>query len=589
MFEDASKVMPGSNRFQRGREALYLVNTKTLYIGLVFDRIDVLLCHGERVIASRRLKHAIDPDPDKWVRSVKDAARVIKGAVDELAARGLPARVLYHSPTECSEHAAIALKSASDASQAALLSCADAFPCPLDLTANLAISVGRDVRTDDPQTHVIVAADRDDAVTALVSMVREAGLRFESATPVAAVILGGLCAEQLQRQQGFSSRLYVGEFRSFFVIAEGGSIHFARSINLGLDSMVSALTKPIRTTSEAPCVLDRQTAATILFTHGLPDRAQVVHEPLGLVGAQITPLLAPVLQRFIVELRQSLRFGVPEIQRSSIKLQVEGPGAGVPGFITMLASELSLAVHADEASSKSDLDTARGTASDVFHALKHRRMLDRLGLQPNHMIQSRTASRQKRWLWTGAAAALMIIAAEYGQTHRQMTLIQAQAHTAASQSADLQQLQSVIDKVSTAKTALASLEASIRRETGATMNPRACLQELAAVTPESIRLTGMNFYQHGQNMVGLISGYAIQPEGSSGRPQLEPFIERLRRSPLFESVVLANVQMGSLGEVNGQRFETSVVTVKAPRESDDEPMAITTPDTASASSGKSNP
>ena len=157
------------------------MSNKTLFIGLVSDRIDVMLCHGDRVTASRRIDCVIDQDPEKWGRSVKDAARHLRHAVEELAAKGLLTTVLYRSPTGCSEYASMGLKSESDAAEAALLSCADAFPCALDMTAHQAISIGRDARSDDPQTHVIVAADRDDAVSGGV----------ESADGLVAAVTGG--------------------------------------------------------------------------------------------------------------------------------------------------------------------------------------------------------------------------------------------------------------------------------------------------------------------------------------------------------------------------------------------------------------
>jgi len=571
----------------RNREACTFVSNKTLFIGLVSDRIDVMLCQGERVTASRRIDCIIDQDPEKWCRSVKDAVRHLRSAVEELAAKGLPATVLFRSPTECSEHASMGLKSESDAAEAALLSCADAFPCALDMTAHQAIAIGRDARADDPQTHVIIAADRDDAVSALASLVQEAGLKFQNAIPITAAIMGGVSQRLMQCREGTTSRLYVGESRSFFVIAESGSIVFARAINLGVESLVTALTKPIRTNAPEPCVLDRKAACSILFMHGLPNRSKVVHESFGLVGGQIIPLLAPVLQRFIVELRQSLRFGVPESQRASIQLVVEGPGGGIPGFVSLLATELALQVTADETSQKFDWNQPCCAASDLFEAMKNRRLLGRLGLQPNHIAQFRMSSRQRRWLWTGAATAIAVIAGEAWQVQTQLLSIRDQAVEAAMTSADQQELQGLVENVTTAKVALTGLEVLVARETSAGINLRACLQELASLTPPTIRLTGIEFHQSSGKLVGTVSGYALQPAGSTERPQLEPFIELLRQSPLFESVVLANVQMGALGDVEGQRFETTVVAVAAPRQPVPEqlpsvPMASASPESTGA-------
>ena len=126
------------------------------------------------------------------------------------------------SPTECSEHAAHAMKSPSDAAQAALLSCADAFPCPLDLAPHRAVPVGRDAARNEAQTQVVVAADCDEMVSALSTMTEDAGLHFSAAVPINAVLLASACQRGLRHANQLECFLYVGEARSFLVISSSG-------------------------------------------------------------------------------------------------------------------------------------------------------------------------------------------------------------------------------------------------------------------------------------------------------------------------------------------------------------------------------
>jgi Fimbrial assembly protein (PilN) len=77
-----------------------------------------------------------------------------------------------------------------------------------------------------------------------------------------------------------------------------------------------------------------------------------------------------------------------------------------------------------------------------------------------------------------------------------------------------------------------------------------------------VRLTNISFQQNDSIATGTISGYALDDAGSG--KSLEPFIKQLRNSPLFEEVVLVNVQLSTLGDKSGQRFEARFTGVAVP-------------------------
>lgn len=541
------------------------MKTKTLAIGLVADRIDMLLCQGDRVVAARRIPVMFDPDPERWGKIVKDSANAVRSAVKELGAEGAQAIVLYRSPTECAEYVSLRVRSNSEAQQAAILSCADSLSCPLDLAVCQASIIGRDASSTQPQTHVVVAADRDEAISSISGIIEQANLRFDSATPLDAILMTRLAKRALNGPREHAGYLYVGEHRSFFVISGAGSLLFARPINLGIDGLISCLTRPIRAANGGePIELSRETAREILHKHGFPKRSQVVHEPLGLIGGQIIPLLAPILQRYIIELRQSLRFALPEELRQSVKLSISGPGSAIPGLASIMTEELRVPVSADELYKAYDYQRADSEGSELLDAIASRKLLGQLGLQPQHIARSRQATRMRRWLWTGAAAAMVLIAADAVRCYALVNDARLKATAAASRSANSKTLQSTGEKLFAAVGAMNKLETVISHESGARVNLRACMQELSRLTPESIRLTNITFRQVEGHTVGNVSGYALAGP-SNGKAEIEPFIGRLQGSPLFEKVVLANVQMQNSGEVAGQRFEANFTAVAAPR------------------------
>jgi hypothetical protein len=64
--------------------------------------------------------------------------------------------------------------------------------------------------------------------------------------------------------------------------------------------------------------------------------------------------------------------------------------------------------------------------------------------------------------------------------------------------------------------------------------------------------------------MGTLTGYAFQCEGEAKRTDLQTFVKRLRESPLYEDIVLGNVAMGSIGTLEGQRFEATFTAAAVP-------------------------
>ncbi|MEZ6211894.1 MAG: hypothetical protein R3B46_11690 [Phycisphaerales bacterium] len=80
----------------------------------------------------------------------------------------------------------------------------------------------------------------------------------------------------------------------------------------------------------------------MLFEIGLPERDTVVDAARSIRGSDILALISPVLQRCVVQVRQTLRFGLDEGARTHARLRVEGPGSRIPGLAEMISEETGL-------------------------------------------------------------------------------------------------------------------------------------------------------------------------------------------------------------------------------------------------------
>jgi Tfp pilus assembly PilM family ATPase len=543
------------------------VKNKMIAIGLAHNRIDILACQGDGVIASKRIAVSLDSEPEQWSERLNDAIKPVQQAVRELKAEGASAVVFYRGATELADYATLQFRSTREAKQAAVLGCADSLSCPIDEVVAETIVLGRDTAEGRQQTHLVVAADRDETTHAIAHFVEQCGLRLIGATPLDAVLMVKVARQALRDSKEIAGHLYIGERRSFFVIASKGMLMFARPISLGLDALTQCLTRPIRNVGGGePIELSLETAREILHQHGFAKRTQVVHEPLGLTAGQILPMLQPVVQRFIIELRQSIRFGLPESKRQGVNLSLLGPGSTIPGFGEIIAEEIQSVVKPDDSYSQFDPAKPDSPGSELRDAVFSRRIVSRLLLQPQMVARAMQQSRIRRWMWTGATAALCVVALDAARFHHRIQDTRAEAQRIEVQAAESKNLQETAAKLIERFAAIDNLEGIIAKETAGQFDIQACLREISLLTPATVRLTSISFSQADGKMMGMIGGYAFEERGTNSRPPLESYINQLRESPLFENVFLTNVQMSSLGDHQGKRFEANISGVPAPRQ-----------------------
>ena len=540
------------------------MSAASVAIELLSDRMDVAVVGAGGIAASLRVSLELSNEPTTWAKAVRGAGSKLKEIVAELDADGASARVLYRSPAQSVDLHSFALRTSSQACAAAILPLVDSLPYSLS-SANLeAVTVGRDAGGPDRRWHVVVGADRNDLIRAIVEMVETAGLKFDSATPIDAAIIAGVVRSALAYAGSQHGWLHFGKHSSFFVLGSSGCVRFVRSIAIGTETIVNALTRPIRTPDENPITLDHDTARQIFYEHGIPETDEVLDESLQLRRRHIMPQIQPVLQRYVVELRQSLRFGLSEEERHAIEITVSGPGSTIPGLPELIAWELNLKLATDTRYVGYDFRDPAGEGSELHDALGNTQFLDQLNLQPPEAALRRQAGRLRRWLWTGAAAAIMVIAVDAVQIGSKLSTARPRAHALKLAATEAVAMQETHKKLLAAGAALNELEQTIAAEAGAGVNMRAILQELSRVTPASIKLYSLRLVRTGDIVMVRLHGRAIEINTANGQTEVGTFITALRASSLFRDAGLRDVERGAFAEGNGERFEASFEAVLAP-------------------------
>ena len=540
------------------------MGSTSVAIELLSDRVDVVAFSGDSVVSSIRLPVDLPGDPTSWAKAVRAIGGSVKKAVQELNVDCAGTRVFYRSPTQSVNLVSANLRSAAQACAAAILPAADSLPYSASAAIVDAAVVGRDAKGPEPRWHVVVAADRVDVLRAIIEMTETAGLKFESAMPLDAAILAAVVRRALSFAGPQHGWLYFGTYSSFFILGGDGRVHFERSIGLGTETIVQALARPIRIPDEEPITLDVETARTIFHEHGIPETDEILGETARLTRRHLMPQIQPVLQRYVVELRQSLRFGLPEGERQSIEITVSGPGSTIHGLTDLIAMELKIKFTASQAVAGYDYTSPATAGGELLEALGDRTFLNRLNLQPKETAIRQQAGRLRRWLWTGAAAAMVVIVADSVQLGFRLAAARERSDTLQSAAVEAVALQKTHDKIVDAIGAMRTLEKVIAIELGSRIDLGAILHELSRLTPKSIKLNSLRLVREKGRFTARLYGRAIQVDPKTGQTEVEAFISALKTSPLFHEAGLRNVERRFFAAGGGERFEASFEAVAAP-------------------------
>jgi Tfp pilus assembly protein PilN len=528
------------------------------------DRIDITARKRGRVVDCRRIPLELPNEPTEWAKAVRNLGGKLKEFVAELDVDGACTRVLYRSPTQSVDMASFGLRTAQQACAAAVLLTGESLRYASSAAVVKAVAVGRDVKSAERRWHVIVAADRIDVVRAIAVMIESAGLTLESSTPLDAAIMARLVKRALRFAGPQHGWLHFGDHSSFFILGGRGRVRFERSIGLGIETIVQSLTRPIRTPNEEPINLDSNTARAIFHEHGIPATDAVLSQEHQLTRRHVMPQIQPVLQRYVVELRQSLRFGLPEEERDAIDITVSGPGSTIAGLPELIAWELKLKFSVDAQTTGFDHNTPGTEGSELFEAMENESFLEQLNLQTEEVATRRLSVQLRRWLWLGAAAAIAVVAVDGFQLKVRLTEARKQITAVKKAAAEVQTLTTTQSRIVAAIEAMAEVEQVIATEVGEQADLRATFQELSRVTPASIKLNSMRLTRIGRIIKVQIYGRALQLDAENSRTEVEVFVEALKASPLFEKVNLRNVERSLFEGKVGERFDASFQAILAP-------------------------
>lgn len=529
---------------------------------------------GTAVVAERRTTLCAGNWAEAWPGLLADVQKPLAEWVSELGISGREAEVAYVSPSgmvslvSC-PHAAgeVGAHRAAELAVSGPTSTGNAKGGPqLSDTATLSIDAPTREAGVVRQCHVLAVSETEVSASAISACVQGAGLRLGRLLPLEApsLIRASSLAQSLcdGDDAGRAVRVvvWVGAANTLVLAASAGRIRFFRSLSTGTEQLVECFCRPLRGRVEGakPFTPDRPAARRLLEHSGIPTPEMVVDAEHGVDGMAVLPALQPVLQRLAVELKQTLRFGIPEAEREGARLTFAGPGGAVPRLAEVVCQLSGLA-----AAQLESVDGSEPAGAGV--ALAHTLAGCEVNLLPREVAEERRLARMRRGMWAGigsAAALIMMYAGSAALTLRSES--QRSRGLAASRAA-LEKERDIFGRAQAAGGAATELRRRMSARLGESQPVAHALAALAEHTPESMSLTSIDFSsgEDGRMKCALV-GQTAGTGAADVAEALTGYAGELARVPIFRNVKLGGTQRQRNGQSDVQRFEVSLELVGLP-------------------------
>jgi len=385
-----------------------------------------------------------------------------------------------------------------------------------------------------PRTHVLAAAALDEEIEVVRGWVRAAGLRPVSVT----VDRVGLIRSTLddlrdatENDDGFTIVVRLEDQSSVIAGAEGGVLRFVRVINIGTDMLVDAAFRAIRGAHPEAVWSE---ARDELFASGVV----LAKQGEGAFDRSVIAAMQPVIQRYLVELKQTLRFSVGQGSRSPRGFHVRGSGGGIPG----LAQTLCGAMEMDLASLE------EGAPRKRERAIRLRTASQRAG---RSMLVARAS------ILAGGLLAAGWIALGASNANEGLEKVRAELHAMSPRIDRAERTHAATVQARMLEARVWDAEQSLVETAGRRSSIGSLLADLSDLASDRIRLTGVMVSGEPGGVVARIEGVALM-EGAVGANAIRAYADTIENLPTVEGVTFGTMRSVSVDGIDARSFALSV-------------------------------
>ena len=481
---------------------------------------------GVRVVRTHHTTFGVSDWASLWEQDLQSLDESLQRIVTRLGvAPGADARVIFEAPGAVVEFQSIGT-GGHEAVSAARLAIAERLGVSVDSPCIGVRKLGRSKGGDGRNsTQVLVAGVNETELLKAYRWIERAGLHCCGAVPTSAALLDSLATRLLSFTDTTPINLFhIDRCRSALGTGNSQGITMLRAFDVGVVHMTEVVMRAAAGGDSAKSIamtFDR--AQSILLESGLPQHGKPFDEQSGLSARAVMPLLQPVLQRFSVELKQSLRRVRRETQSGEVQVQLSGPGAAIQGIEDAVAGSM-------------DIDLVRPTRADSSQSTTE----TWADSSTNHLVLRTVADEVerrggilRRAAMAGALLAAGFVGGEALLQVRQLQQIERAIVNNSAHVAQVRQLRSLCDDAHTLETSVTKARDIVNTFVGEQPDWNCSLREVALAAKERVSLTEIRAESEQLGAFLIIAGLAPASEVDS---PLAGFVERLRASPLVEDV-----------------------------------------------------
>jgi len=526
------------------------VNTAALHLILQNGFIEGAVVSSGRVLRASRAESGVPRLDELWGTDLAALDQPVAQIVRTLGvAPGTPTVVVYTSPKTIVEVFSVPARGA-EALKAGSLALAEMLGVTADYSASTVMSIWESRSRTEPRSMVLAAGEPDTTPETICSLLERAGLLPRRLVPMRAASI--LSSWESSKRSGAQSAILVdiGSDHTTMLGVVAGELRLVRQVAIGYDLCVDAYERAIRATrteSEPPPA--RSEAARAFWTHGVPGRATSV-DGRRTMGADVLPILQPIMQRTSIEIKQTLRFGLETDDRVAVRLV--GPAASVPSLAGVLSDNADCAIETLRPDAQSSPPTEPGSLVQTLSA----GLECRINLLPR-ALRERTAQKVfRRMALVGAGVAVIAVALEMGVVGRSAAEARADLEAARPEAAVLRRQVETRSDVARLTDALVQTEARVASLVGERVDWHGVLAMIAQTTGDDVRLSDIACAYDGSRPAVTLRGFAdaTTPTVDS----LRAFVDRLAENALVDGVTLGATR---LQDVDGEAVRSFSVVV----------------------------
>lgn len=533
-----------------------------ILIGVSPTALRVAVLVGRRLVRVERV--ALNPAEwsEAWSKGLRPFDLALSGALAAIGiAPGASATVVYGGPDTFVDLCSVPASGAA-AFRAAELGLRESVRDDKERLSVFEVAEREKAGAGEPsRTHVLVQSESAAHAAMLSSFTERAGLRCVGLLPARAAFLRVAMdhARSIEAAQESSVVVWMEDHATILLARHGGRLRFARAVDMGYWQLADAI---VRGAASAGMNVERSQAYRLLATAGVPRRGQMVDQTLGLRAEQVLPLMQSVLQRYVVEIKQTLRFGLPEGDLARASVRLAGPGIQVPGLCEHFAGELDCAVTVPDPERRAAGPSPETSSQDPGELLTAAGLLGELKsiLPPGERVR-RDTRHAKMALAAGVVMSLSLVGADWWFATQRLADLEAKIAQLAPRVEAVKNARDARAHAAALASEVAAGERMIAQVVGHKPGWSAVLNDLSHVTPASIDLAEVTatYAKDGLGGPGLtVRGMASQAPGVSPDDVLAQFLNQLSKCPLVESARVVSTRAERAGGTGVKQFVIGV-------------------------------